>query len=96
VNKYTRQRIEQQRAAQDKKRLKRALSSVKMVGAPSPAREILALEKYHGDLLALRAEMVRKYGEARELWRIDVEMRRTLEQITRLRISQVEPERVYG
>jgi len=81
-------------AEQDEKRLKRALKLVVTSNLPSPAREIAALEKYLSDLQALRADMVRKYGEARELVRIDVEMSKTVKQITDIKISQIKPERV--
>jgi len=102
ITRYTKLRAQKaaeaarrERQEQDERRLKRALRAVKFTGVANDSQKIAALERYLASLQDLRAYMVSKYGEARELWRIDIEMKRTLEQITRLQITS-NKERLMG
>lgn len=88
------ERAEQERRTVDELRLKAALKAINITGVatPSPQQEIAALEKYLYNLEKLRAELRGKYGAVRELWRLDNERKRTIEQIARIRLAMIKPE----
>lgn len=97
MNKYTRTRLERRErelSKQDEQRLKRALKAASLPVGASPRQEQAALEKYISGLRRLRAEMVSKYGNVRELRRIDIEISKAVEQIAKLRIYELKPESV--
>lgn len=98
MNKYTRKlqeraKQERQRALsrEDEQRLKLALKAASLPLGASPRQEQAALEKYIASLRKLKAELVAKYGNVRELIRIDIEIGNALEQIARVRITELKP-----
>jgi hypothetical protein len=53
----------------------------------TPVKQLAVLELYYINLQELKLELTSKYGDTRELSRIDTETRDTIEQICKIKVS---------
>jgi hypothetical protein len=91
-NKHTRDQVEESQA-----RLSRALKASKLPLTASPQQQIRALENYIQDLRDLEEELSADYGIselADSLWRVRLEITRSVKQITDLKLETIKPEAI--